>query len=154
MPPEEADYFHRLDTELTELIRMARNPRLAEKMGAGAAGDSRLFLLLNLLHDRGPSRAADLIDILGVDQSTLSRQLAALVERGFVARQADPSDGRAVRIVVSDLGAETIGNARAAWRSTLGDLMADWSTAERETLLSLLAKLSGELATVVRPPID
>ena len=51
--PVDDDYFARLDSQLTELIRLARNPRLTERMGAGSAGDSRLYLLLNLLYDRG-----------------------------------------------------------------------------------------------------
>lgn len=143
------DYFARLDAQLTELIRLARNPRLTERMGAGSAGDSRLFLLLNLLHDRGPSRAADLLDTLAVDQSTLSRQLAALVERGFVQRESDPTDGRAVRIIVTPLGEKTIMSARSAWQATLADLVEDWSANDRDALLCLLGRLADALTTVV-----
>ena len=51
--PHDDEYFRQLDTQLTAVVRLARNPRLTERMGAGTAGDSRLFLLLNLLHDRG-----------------------------------------------------------------------------------------------------
>ena len=150
--PDDDEYFCELDSQLTALVRLARNPRLTEKMGAGSAGDSRLFLLLNLLHDRGPSRAADLLDTLAVDQSTLSRQLAALVERGLVQRETDPADGRAARIVVTPLGSKTILNARAAWQETLANLMAGWSTPDRTTLLRLLSKLTADLAPVVYPP--
>jgi DNA-binding MarR family transcriptional regulator len=143
------EYFARLDSQLTELIRLARNPRLTERMGAGTAGDSRLYLLLNLLHDRGPTRAADLLDTLAVDQSTLSRQLASLVERGLVQRESDPNDGRAARIVVTPLGDKTIMSARGVWQATLAELMTDWPEHERDALLDLLAKLSEALCTVV-----
>ena len=145
------EYFAQLDSQLTELIRLARNPRLTERMGAGSAGDSRLYLLLNLLHDRGPSRAADLLDTLAVDQSTLSRQLAALVERGLVQRESDPTDGRAARIVVTPLGEKTIGAARSAWQGTLARLMCDWPAEDRATLLRLLDRLSDDLGSVVQP---
>ena len=130
-PPRDDAYFALLDSRLTALIRRARDPRLIERMGAGAAGDSRLFLLLNLLHDRGPTRAADLLDSLAIDQSTLSRQLAALVERGLVERRTDPTDGRAAQIVLTPVGSSTIEHARAAWRDTLAGLMADWPPADR-----------------------
>lgn len=145
-------YFAQLDTKLTALIRLARDPRLIERMGAGSAGDSRLFLLLNLLHDRGPSRAADLLDTLAVDQSTLSRQLAALVERGFVERRTDPTDGRAAQLVLTPLGTKTIETARAAWRATLADRMAGWPDADRAALLELLGRLGDELAPLVGGP--
>jgi DNA-binding MarR family transcriptional regulator len=142
-------YFQQLDTQLTAVVRLARNPRLTERMGAGTAGDSRLYLLLNLLNDRGPTRAADLLESVAVDQSTLSRQLAALVERGLVQRETDPTDGRAARIVVTPLGKKTIGSARAAWQETLAALMAGWSADDRVALLRLLGKLSADLAPVV-----
>ena len=148
VPPDD-EYFRHLDTQLTAVIRLARHPRLTERMGAGTAGDSRLYLLLNLLHDRGPTRAADLLEAVAVDQSTLSRQLAALVERGLVQRDTDPTDGRAARIVVTALGDKTISSARAAWQETLADLMAEWSPEDRVALLRLLGKLSGDLAPVV-----
>ncbi len=147
--PHDDEYFRQLDTQLTAVVRLARNPRLTERMGAGTAGDSRLFLLLNLLHDRGPSRAADLLESVAVDQSTLSRQLAALVERGLVQRDTDPTDGRAARIVVTSLGKKTISSARAAWQETLAELMADWEPDDRVSLLRLLGKLSTDLAPVV-----
>jgi DNA-binding MarR family transcriptional regulator len=149
--PNDDEYFRDLDTQLTSVVRLARNPRLTERMGAGTAGDSRLYLLLNLLHDRGPTRAADLLESVAVDQSTLSRQLAALVERGLVQRETDPTDGRAARIVVTPLGKKTINSARAAWQETLAGLMADWSAEDRVALLRLLGKLSADLAPVVYP---
>jgi DNA-binding MarR family transcriptional regulator len=150
--PVDDDYFARLDSQLTELIRLARNPRLTERMGAGSAGDSRLYLLLNLLYDRGPTRAADLLDTLAVDQSTLSRQLASLVERGLVHRESDPTDGRAARIVVTPVGEKTITGARRAWQTTLAGLVADWPEADRDALLGLLGRLSEALSTVVLDP--
>lgn len=149
--PDDA-YFALLDTKLTALIRLARDPRLIERMGAGAAGDSRLFLLLNLLHDRGPTRAADLLDTLAVDQSTLSRQLAVLVERGFVERRTDPTDGRAAQLVLTPLGTKTIEGARAAWRATLAERMDAWPAADRDALVRLLGRLAGDLAPLVVAP--
>lgn len=148
-PPRDDEYFALLDTKLTALIRLARDPRLMERMGAGSAGDSRLFLLLNLLHDRGPARAADLLDTLAVDQSTLSRQLAALVERGLVERRTDPTDGRAAQLVLTPLGAKTIEQARQAWRASLASLMAGWPAADRVALVRLLGRLAGDLAPLV-----
>lgn len=143
------NYFRELDAQLTELVRLARDPRLTAKMGAVSAGDSRLFLLLNLLHDRGPTRAADLLATLAVDQSTLSRQLAALVDRGLLRREVDPDDGRAALVVLTPLGRRTIVDARAEWQRTLAELMVDWPDDDRTTLLRLLGRLTVDLSPVL-----
>ena len=145
----DGNYFRELDAQLTELVRLARDPRLTAKMGAVAAGDSRLFLLLNLLHDRGPTRATDLLATLAVDQSTLSRQLTALVDRGLLRREADPGDGRAALVVLTPLGRRTIIDTRTEWQRTLAELMVDWPEPDRTTLLRLLGRLTVDLSPVL-----
>ncbi len=147
---DDADYFARLDAQLTEIIRLARDPRLHARMSGGDPGDSRLFLLLNLLYDRGTVRASDLRTMLAVDQSTVSRQLAALAERGFIVRETDPDDRRASSVSVSETGRAAIASARTAWQETLGQMMGDWSPVDRDTLLTLLGRLSSNLEPIVR----
>nr|WP_279591103.1 helix-turn-helix domain-containing protein [Modestobacter marinus] len=42
----------------------------------------------------GPARATDLVARLGMDMSTVSRQVASLVALGLVERVPHPGDGR------------------------------------------------------------
>jgi DNA-binding MarR family transcriptional regulator len=149
---DDGEYFARLDAALTEVIRLARDPRLTEQMSIGIdeAVDRRLFLLLNLIADRGPVRASELIDVMAVDQSTVSRQLAALIDHGLVARSTDPSDRRAALVTVTRKGRAAIGTARHAWQRTLAELTSEWSPTQRTALLRSLNQLAGGLATVVQ----
>ncbi|MEO5837998.1 MAG: MarR family transcriptional regulator [Acidimicrobiales bacterium] len=147
------EYFARLDSALTEVIRLARDPRLTEQMSVGIdeAVDRRLFLLLNLIADRGPLRASELIDVMAVDQSTVSRQLAALIDHGLVTRSTDPRDRRAALVAVTRKGRAAIGIARRAWQRTLAQLTSEWSPTQRTALLRSLDQLAGGLATVLQP---
>ena len=144
-------YFTQLDVALTEVIRLARDPRLTERMSVGIdeAVDRRLFLLLNLIADRGPVRASDLVDVMAVDQSTVSRQLAALIDHGLVTRSTDPSDRRAALVAITREGRSAIGIAREAWQRTLAELTAEWSSEQRTALLRSLDQLAGGLAIVI-----
>jgi len=144
-------YFTQLDVALTEVIRLARDPRLTERMSVGIdeAVDRRLFLLLNLIADRGPVRASDLVDVMAVDQSTVSRQLAALIDHGLVTRSTDPSDRRAALVAITREGRSAIGIAREAWQRTLAELTAEWSPEQRAALLQSLDQLAGGLASVI-----
>ena len=144
-------YFTQLDVALTEVIRLARDPRLTERMSVGIdeAVDRRLFLLLNLIADRGPVRASDLVEVMAVDQSTVSRQLAALIDHGLVTRSTDPSDRRAALVAITREGRSAIGIAREAWQRTLAELTAEWSPEQRAALLQSLDQLAGGLASVI-----
>ena len=52
--------------------------------------DGAAYGLLALLQDAGPLRASDLVTRLGLDKSTVSRQVASLVELGLVERTRRP----------------------------------------------------------------
>jgi DNA-binding MarR family transcriptional regulator len=151
MAVDDHAFYERFDSELTELIRLARDPRLTDKMVAGtdAGIDRHLYVLLNLIHDRGPVRARDLLPIVAVDQSTLSRQISSLADHGLVERTPDAVDRRAVLVDVTDKGRAAISAARCEWQRTLAGLMADWPTSRRTTLLRSVMQLVDGLRTVV-----
>ena len=87
--------FVALEREIGLLLRRARaiSSRLAGQLHPDL--DGAAFGLLALLQDAGPLRASDLVARLGLDKSTVSRQVASLVGLGLVDRSADPDDGRA-----------------------------------------------------------
>jgi DNA-binding MarR family transcriptional regulator len=60
----------------------------------------------------GGLRLSDLGRRLGIAPSTLTRNLARLEERGFVFRQADPSDGRAQRVALTPAGLDAAEEVR------------------------------------------
>ncbi len=150
----EASYYDALDTALTELIRVARGPRLSSVMSASVEPDvdRNLMPLLGLIVDRGPVRASDLQSLIAVEQSTLSRQLASLVERGLVVRDNDPSDRRAALLTASPCARRAVLAARTEWRHTLAELMERWDPVERDEFLRGMTRLSDALGRHVGEP--
>lgn len=59
---------------------------------------------LEVLVERGPSRSQALANALRLDKSTTTRVVDALVRKGYVERQADVDDARAVSLRVTREG--------------------------------------------------
>lgn len=103
-----------------------------------------LFLIGRLMKD-GPTRAKDLAEATCADQSTVSRQVAALVKSGLVERQADPDDGRASILVPTPLGVARVQEHFANRGRALEPLVADWSDEERQQFVDLLRRFNSNL---------
>jgi DNA-binding MarR family transcriptional regulator len=144
-------FYEQLDRALTSFVRLARHPKMAQQMAPGIdpSVDPRLLVLLNLIADRGPVRAADLVEVLAVDQSTVSRQLAALEGHGLVQRSVDPRDRRAALVEVTAEGQQAMHLARVAWQRTLADITAGWSDERKVALLRSVHDLVDGLAAIV-----
>ncbi len=59
---------------------------------------------LEALVERGPSRSQALAEALLLDKSTTTRVVDALVRKGYVERQPDPDDARALALKVTATG--------------------------------------------------
>ena len=79
---------------------------------------------------------------LGLDKSTVSRQVSTLVALGLVTREADPADGRAQVLNTSPEGAARLSRIRDARRARWEADLADWPTEDVATLGELLARLN------------
>lgn len=105
---------------------------------------SSLFLIGRLVKD-GPVRAKDLAEATCADQSTVSRQVAALVKAGLIERQADPDDGRASILVPTPAGVQRVTEHFANRGRALEPLVSDWSAQEREQFVHLLGRFTSNL---------
>ncbi len=112
-----------------------------------------LFLLVRLVKG-GPKRAKELADAMCADQSTVSRQVAALVKSGLIERQADPDDGRASILVPTDLGRERVQEHFVNRGQGVEPIIADWPESDRGQFLRLLrlynTVLEGKRDEVIR----
>src|SRR4051794_33188064 len=59
-------------------------------------------LILKAVRTSGPSRSSAIAELVQSDPSTVSRQVAALVKDGLLERHADPEDGRAALIALTE----------------------------------------------------
>jgi len=140
---DEREAFVRLEREIGLLLRRSRaiSTRLAGQLHPDL--DGAAYGLLALLQDAGPLRASDLVHRLGLDKSTVSRQVATLVDLGFVDRTADPDDGRAQVLTPSPEGSARLASIREVRRARWEADLADWPAADVKTLGELLARLNG-----------
>ena len=134
--------FVELEREIGLLLRRSRaiSARLAGELHPDLDGAS--YGLLSLLQDAGPLRASELVTRIGLDKSTVSRQVAHLVELGLVDRAADPVDGRAQVLRPSPEGAARLARIREVRRARWEDDLSDWPSADVATLADLLRRLN------------
>lgn len=97
----------------------------------------------------GPSSAGEVCERTAMDKVTVSRAATGLLERGFVARAADPKDRRRSILTLTPGGRRVHGHIvpiALGHESALTDAL---TKEERQRLSALLAKLqrrAGELA--------
>ncbi len=140
--PDPHAAFVDLEREIGLLLRRSRaiSARLAGQLHPDL--DGAAFGLLALLQDTGPLRASDLVARLGLDKSTVSRQVASLVGLGLVDRSADPDDGRAQVLTPSAEGAARLAQIRDARRERWEADMGDWPAEDVARLAELLHRLN------------
>jgi DNA-binding MarR family transcriptional regulator len=134
--------YVRLEREVALLLRRSRaiSGRLGGELHRDL--DGAAYGLLVLLDDAGPLRASDVVARLGLDKSTVSRQVASLVDLGMVDRAADPADGRAQVLSTSAEGHRRLTELREARRARWEADLADWATSDVATLAALLSRLN------------
>jgi DNA-binding MarR family transcriptional regulator len=71
----------------------------------------------------GPRRITELADLEGHAQPTMTLLVKRLEQRGWVARDRDPADGRVVLVSLTEAGAATLEDVRAAYRAVLRDYL-------------------------------
>src|SRR3954465_14969047 len=126
--------FVRVEREIGLLLRRSRaiSARLARELHPELAGAA--YGLLALLQDGGPLRASELVLRLGLDKSTVSRQLASLVDLGLVDRAAAAGAGRAQVRTPSAEGSARLARIRDVRRARWESDMSDWPPSDVATL--------------------
>lgn len=102
------------------------------------------FGLLGYLYGASLARAKPSIgaiaEWLGMDPTTLNRNLKPLLVKALVKNVSDPADGRVRVVQITDKGVRTLREALPRWRGAQADVekaMGANSVAELNTLLDL-----------------
>src|SRR3954468_14723177 len=90
--------------------------------------------VLALLRDRGPQRVTALAAAEAVAQPTMTTLVGRLEREGYVARHADPDDGRAALIELTPDGREVLDRLGAERSALLEGLLDDLDDDARERL--------------------
>ncbi|GHE12515.1 MarR family winged helix-turn-helix transcriptional regulator [Klenkia taihuensis] len=103
---------------------------------------------LATLQRSGPARLTELATTEGVSQPSMTALIARLAGQGLVARAADPRDGRAVVLTLTDAGADLLARRRSGRAARLAVPLAglDDDDVDRiEAALPALSRLAGVL---------
>ena len=129
---------------LSQLFRVAARAK-ARMYAAGELTEWSTIILLAPLIDMGPLRSSALADAGHVDPSRASRMIAHLVELGYVERQADPADGRASIIAITDAGRDAFDRLRKQRDRFLAAVVAGWPERDRKRLAALMTRFVSDL---------
>ncbi|MEE1817224.1 MarR family winged helix-turn-helix transcriptional regulator [Streptomyces sp. NPDC004288] len=153
MPPSQ-DMTTALDPGLLDALQhqVAVFARRAEQTRLGGTGqlrnsmDRAAYLLLNRLDQEGPMGVKALAAGMGIDSSTVTRQVAPLVDTGLVKRTSHPEDGRAVVLQLSPRGLARLEEVRSSRRQLMAEVTDGWTQDERESFCSLLTRFNTALS--------
>ncbi|NVO15965.1 MAG: MarR family transcriptional regulator [Rhodoplanes sp.] len=103
------------------------------------------YLLLLRLAD-GPRSIGSLATGLALDDSTVTRQVAAMEKAGLVKRHTNPADRRSALIEPTPEGSARAQGMRNLRLARIAALFASWEEADRAALANLLARVNRQLA--------
>jgi len=143
------DGASRLGDELLRFVRLGARAKGLLNAGDFGAEYSALMLLFPLrLH--GPLRVTDLAEVKRADPSTVSRQVAQLVKAGLARREADPIDGRASRLAVTESGIIACQQMFEARHALLSKALRDWAPERITAFADLLAEFNSSVEALLR----
>ncbi|MFE0761753.1 MarR family winged helix-turn-helix transcriptional regulator [Streptomyces smyrnaeus] len=156
-PTSGAAVLDAMQHQLAVYARRAEQTRLGGLGQARNSMDRAAYLLLNRLDQEGPMGVKALAAGMGIDSSTVTRQVAPLVESGLVKRTSHPEDGRAVVLQLSPRGEARLEEVRSSRRNLMQLITKDWSEDERGTFCKLLTRFNKAMlelnpSSLAQPP--
>ncbi len=139
---EELRTADEIGSQLVRLVRLIERVQAQYQAEHSDAVDRATYLLLVHLAKAGPRRAGALAEAVHSDPSTVSRQVAHLVQLGLVERVADPADGRATLLVATAEGSRVFDENRQLRNRRLATLMSDWPDDDRQAFVRLLTRFT------------
>lgn len=116
------------------------------------------FTVLMLLNrcPAEPSTPAELADAAGVTRATMTGLMDTLEKDNLLAREADSSDRRAVRVRMTPKGQDFIDDLLPDYFRCVSAIMQPLADGERKQLVVLLQKVQGGLppSRTAEPPVS
>ena len=140
----------RIETEVALLMRRAEATRRATGEAPHRALDRAAYLLLRKLDADGPQQISAIAAALGLDGSTVTRQVSALERDGLVRRVRSESDGRAIVVTPTAEGLRRMTGVKNARHDLSEHILAGWGEPDRADLARLLARLNHDMEQATR----
>lgn len=140
--------------EITRLkIALARISRFVDKQVSGGGLTRTQLSVLGSVARLGPLGVGALADTEGMNPTMLSRVIGKLEADGLLERSTDPSDRRAVRVQVTEDGAELHHRLRGERTQLFTDALARLPQSDADALraaLPAIEALAREIGTPAR----
>lgn len=111
------------------------------------------WIALKVVRDGVVGNAGELASELGITTGATTRMIDLLESRGLLARDRTAEDRRVVRLAITPAGRETVAQLQGDVVSTWNEVVADFTQAEAELLVQLLAKLLVAAERVAGTPV-
>lgn len=131
-----------IEFELGALMRRLRAAKdeIARLIDPDMAAST--YTVLVLVADRQPTRAGEIVDVLDMDKSAVSRHLTTLAEMGLVHRACDPEDRRSHTIALTEDGEQKLRAAFQFRRNDISARLGDWTLPELRSFAEQLARFN------------
>jgi DNA-binding MarR family transcriptional regulator len=103
------------------------------------------YLMLTYVAEHGPLRASEIAEQFDMDKGAVSRHVAHLTDLDLLARVADPDDGRAMLMSISDEGRTRLTDVARHRRKWLDERLGDWTEAELSGFVETLGRYNRAL---------
>jgi DNA-binding MarR family transcriptional regulator len=139
--PEVADAANVADSFI-RLMRSFSRRKAQVMVEAQHSVEWSAIILISHLAVEGPMRSSALAEGVQSDPSTVSRQVAALVKEGLVERRADPADGRASVLAVTESGQQVYSEHKQARNEHYRQMLSGWSHDELQAFAGQLKRFA------------
>jgi DNA-binding MarR family transcriptional regulator len=139
-----------LETELAVLARTLEG--LSRRSEIHRELDRSSYLIARTLSTEGATSISGLAAGLGLDATTVTRQVATMDGAGLVVRRTDPDDGRVRLVALTARGLRKMREVQDAREERIGGLVAGWPAADQRAFAELLGRFNDAL--LERQPVD
>lgn len=115
-----------------------------------SADPPNFYRMAILLSQEPRPTIGELSESLSLPVSTVSRIVSQLEERGWARRRPDPADGRVVRVAMTEAARDLYETASARATRNAQSVIACLTREETAILLTLMAKVAGNLSQEAR----
>jgi DNA-binding MarR family transcriptional regulator len=140
---------------LVELRRLFQRKELAalwaEAFGRASRLDYTELRLLDAIRVASLHGATvgDVAQLLGIDPSRASRQVATAVKKGLLRRRAEQTDARKVMLEVTARGAQLQAKGSALTRARIALALRGWPASDRAAFARLFGRFAAGMAPAV-----
>lgn len=131
--------------------RCATLYRSAQMCGTGLKGCQHGYIF-QVCRNPGISQE-QLAKNLSVNKSSVTRQLSALEQNGFVRRSPSDTDRRVLHVFPTEKALAILPQVRTLSKSWNEQVLADFTPAERTLILSLMERVMQRAKTLAEPEV-